>query len=192
MTETIVRGLDRAALDQISLRAFGTQPNALEACAREYSREVLCGTLRQLASDLSRLMHSLPERAFAAQPDDLDGNDVWSAGQVAGHLAAIEVASLPVWETILGQQLAQPEAAILEVVDLRLPDSRQAIAVAEALERSVQSLATAVLVQPDQGRIATHFALGTVGVGGALLGLCIHLADHVGQLEELQRDGADG
>lgn len=187
MSESVAQGLDRATLGQLSLRAFCSKPGRLEECAGEYPRELLCETLQHLAADLSRLLRTLPDAAFEMQPDDVDGSDVWSAGQVAGHLADMEVTSLPVWETILDRRLDPPADAVLNVIDRRLPDRQQATDAAEAIERSFEALTAAILAQPENNRTAAHFVIGMVGVAGALLGACIHLADHLGQLEELAR-----
>jgi hypothetical protein len=192
MSETIERDLDRAALIQVSLRAFHTQPTMLEECARCYAVEHLVQTVRRQAAELTCMLRELPDSAYAEQPDDLDGSDVWSAGQVARHLADVEVASLPVWEALFERELEPPDPDILEALDTRLPTRAQSVAAAVALEQSAEAITSIALRQAGNGRRAAHFALGVVGIRGALLGVCIHVADHLGQLEELRSASAGG
>ncbi|MEZ4569297.1 MAG: hypothetical protein R2849_03035 [Thermomicrobiales bacterium] len=44
---------------------------------------------------MENVVEELPLRAFGPQADDLDGSDVWSAGEIIGHLAEVEMALFP-------------------------------------------------------------------------------------------------
>src|SRR6188472_1646635 len=101
--------LQRDYLDDVIRRVFRLKETTLAEEARQFSREDFEATLRFYRAELREVLASLPETAFLAQPDDIDGGEVWSAGRIAAHVleASSEVGTkdmrrflgLPVAET---------------------------------------------------------------------------------------------
>ncbi len=71
----------------ISERVFGTRESTLEEEAAAASVPDLKQSVRAIRRMLASAAGALPESAYAAQPDDQDGNDVWSAGEIVSHIA---------------------------------------------------------------------------------------------------------
>jgi hypothetical protein len=169
----------------VALHVFAQREATLPEAAAGFPFEAVCATVVAQLGELVGLLEVLPDGAFDSQPDDVDGNDVWSAGQIVSHIAEMELAVLPFWETVIGVPIDVPRGPILDAIDSRLLSRELAIACVHDLENSAEGRVTAIRSAPDQHIAAALFDLGTVDARAALLATCIHNLDHLEQLEEL-------
>lgn len=176
-----------ADLDALRMRVFGTRASTLECSARDYKLDVLCRSVASVFDAMLTDLDELPERAFGRQPDDIDGNDVWSAGEIVSHLAEMELAAVPYWELVTGNRLPDPPAVLLSAIE-QSPETRPS-SVAVLTEVAVWSAKTLDIVQCccNGEEIAAHFMLGRTSVNAAVLATAFHLLDHYHQIRALGR-----
>jgi hypothetical protein len=185
LDRSTIQRLSRADLHDVALRVFAQREATLLEVAAGFPFEAICATLVAQLAELAGLLGELPDGAFESQPDDVDGNDVWSAGQIVSHIAEMELAVLPFWETVIGSPIDTPGEPILNAIGVRLLSREAAIACARDLEISTGARLTALPPAPNPRIVAALFDLGTVDARAALLATCIHNLDHLEQLEEL-------
>jgi len=169
-------------LVELSQRVFDAEGTSLRAAAGKFDLQTLSSALADLMDMVSEVIEALPDSAFQPQPDDVDGSDVWSAGDVIGHLAQMELAALPYWEAVTDVSIPSPSVALLQVVDQPPVDARTATdAIGNLKEQSARTMKwVARNCSGDESGV--HFAIGPATAREALLGSCIHLADHHQQL----------
>jgi DinB superfamily len=167
---------------ELSHRVFGAERVSLQTVADEFELTSLCSTLNELLVMVFDVVRDLPDSAYRPQPDEVDGSDVWSVGQIIGHLAQMEASALPYWESVCGMELPLPPDKLLQAFDEPLTDRIGALEVMTILlEQSGQTI-DRINRECAGGERAVHFALGPVNVRTAILGSCVHLADHHQQL----------
>ncbi len=190
MARSVQRRLHPTELAESATAVFGDPDVLLSEYAMRFDLGALCETHVFQLSQMRSTLEDLPDHAFAAQPDDFDGGDVWAAGQIVSHLAEMFVLAAPFWEALVGYRLEPPANDVLNAVDARLLPRDGAIRCVVAAQKANAELVEALRTSPPGRHMATHFVLGMTNAHGAMLGTCIHTQDHLGQLSELgQADG---
>ncbi len=153
--------------------------------AAGYELDTLCDAVVLLLQEITQVVRGLPPAAFQRQPDDVDGSDVWSAGEIAAHLAEMEIASLPFWERVCSADLPDPPAELVASFD-RPPGSQPAcLELLAALSAHNQRVVDMVRGRCNGDEQSMHFVLGQTDVRTALFGASAHLLDHLQQLRAL-------
>ena len=177
-------GVDEIA--ELGQRVFASGPETLQEAADQFELPALSASLLEVLESIVAVVDALPAAAFERQPDDIDGSDVWSAGEIVGHLAAMDLAALPFWESVCGCALPNPPQGLIAAID-RPPAGRHACGeVLQALRAQNERILARASADRDGDVRAMHFALGFANVRAAILGSCVHLVDHHQQLLALE------
>lgn len=173
--------LDEATLDSIAARVFGQRSMTLEEAGQELALADLKETVLHIRGQMRAELDTLSDAAFERQPDDDEGREVWSAGQIISHICAAQAGMSPKVAQLLElesvEQTTVPETAI--------PDRSESI---QALEQATSILRDVVNTVPDEldvVRTFEHERFGTLGVRGWLVLTAIHEHGHVRQLRSL-------
>lgn len=182
-TASRILGIDEIV--DIAQRVFGSGSETIGQVAGRYSLPVLGKTMTTMIDAIAGVTRELPEVAFQAQPDDIDGSDVWSAGEIISHLAEMEVAALPFWELASGRTLPDPPPTLVRAIRAAPATRDDCCEIIEAIrDHNVATFAAIADTCTGEER-AVHFAIGRVSVKEAILGSSLHLADHYHQLRSL-------
>ncbi|CAN5522762.1 hypothetical protein BH23CHL2_BH23CHL2_07900 [soil metagenome] len=172
-------------------RVFVTKESTLEAEASGRSVEDLKQTTLVVRRMLRSVAIALPDSAYEEQPDDIDGNDVWSAGEIISHIAGATVRTSSMINEILDRDEIPPGDEITEITDVRVRGKVEALEALGAADRELVRILDSIPADVDTSLTIDHDLIGTVGVKGWLLFTAIHEGDHANQLRELDRSGAN-
>ncbi len=186
MSSTSTLKLESQVLAQARITVFVDRRATLDELGSEYSLAELKETILLAWEDIRQLIQTLPDAAFERQADDIDGNDVWSAGQVISHLCDVDVRTQQFWKELFQVEMPPIPPKLVTYAGVNPLTRAQSIEALTFLDSSVAVLIDRVDSANDLDRTATHEAFGTAALKGALLITCIHLDDHVGQLREMQ------
>jgi hypothetical protein len=173
-------------LNTLRVSVFRERAQTLDDAAAIYSIPELQANLHRIWSEISSAVEAAPDTAFERQPDDTDGGDVWSVGQIVSHLCDTQVRSQRFWEDLLRTQLPDPPAIVLERYGAQLltrAESQEALAGLTAAWTNVMSF---LPPDVDLERRAAHPAFGQAGPKGSLLVYAVHMDDHLHQILELR------
>ena len=72
-------------------RVFELRESTADEASEPFSIAELIDATQATRAVIRSILRALPDGAFDRQPDDTDGNDVWSAGQVVSHICEARV-----------------------------------------------------------------------------------------------------
>jgi uncharacterized damage-inducible protein DinB len=174
--------LTDSELDAIAGKVFAKRESTLEEEGQAVPRKDLFATVSRVRHRLNTALESLPEPAFEPQPDDENGNEVWSAGQIISHICASQKSFTENIARLVSFPY-DPDTSELEQENmLSIVDARMAIKTATVLlQQTLRSIPEA----DDLTTTAEHERFGTLGVRGWLMLVAIHEHSHVKQFNSL-------
>ncbi|RIK45587.1 MAG: hypothetical protein DCC58_05990 [Chloroflexi bacterium] len=183
-TFTIVNA---AALREARAAVFRRRESTIDDEARRYTLRDWEHTLRHYTAAARATVERLPESAFQPQPDDPEGNPVWSAGQIVGHLFEAQV---NIFFRAIRQAAgidAAREATELTTAPLTTHTDREdALAILTAADDDIDALFAHLNIGIDLTAQHDIEPFGQIGIGGLLMFAAIHAEDHATQLGELR------
>ena len=182
MSENSTSRLDVDALAALGQRIATSETETFQSAADRFALPLLCASLLHVLDATASVVAALPDAAFGPQPDDVDGSDVWSAGEIVGHLAEMEVQTLPFWERVCGAELPNPPPAVIRALSEPPAGHHVCGGILGVLRDQNARILERVVDACSGDERAMHFALGLATVRAAILGSCIHLVDHHQQL----------
>ena len=174
-----------AELMQSAQRIFVQREASLESEAADRSVEDLKQTVIAVRRMLKAAATGLPESAYERQPDDVDGSDVWSAGEVISHIAETMIWTDANITKITGQAENLPSDEIKQHSEMRVRTKEESLAALDAADRELNRILDGIAEDIDTSATIDHDTFGTVGVKGWLLLTALHEGDHANQLREL-------
>ena len=172
-------------LMRIAESVFAKRESTLEDEAADVSLSDLKQTVRSIRRMLSSTAAALPESAYERQPDDVDGNDVWSAGEVVSHIAGTMIWTDSNIRNITGRPEIEPPDDISQYADVRVRDKAESLEALAVADRELNRILDGIPEDVDTSSRIDHDTFGTVGVKGWLLLTALHEGDHANQLREL-------
>jgi hypothetical protein len=185
MTATSTRLLTHEELRALGVQIFRERRSTLDEAAAPYSIDALQGHVATIWADVRLAVEEAPDTAFERQPDDVDGGDVWSVGQVVSHLCDTQVRSQGFWEDLLQAEVPAPPTRVYELHGAQLLDRVQSLAALDSLDSAWSELMTCVPLDFDPERRGLHPVFGSAGIKGALLVFSYHLDSHLYQIRDL-------
>jgi hypothetical protein len=172
-------------LMQVAERVFGTRESTLEGEADDKSVPELKQTVLAVRRMLTSKAARLPETAYERQPDDVDGGDVWSAGEIASHIAGTMIWTDANLRRITGRPERLPSEDLKSAADVRVRSKDEAQEILAIADRELDRI-----LDDIQDNVATsaridHDTFGNVGVKGWLLLTALHEGEHANQMREL-------
>jgi uncharacterized damage-inducible protein DinB len=174
--------LTDSELEAIAERVFAKRESTLEDEGRAVPRKDLFGTVSRVRHRMNIALESLPESAFEPQPEDENGNEVWSAGQIISHICASQKSFTENIARLVTMPYEQELEELEQANMLPMVDARKAIKTATVLQ---QQTLRAIPEDDDLSATAEHERFGTLGVRGWLMLVAIHEHSHVKQLNSL-------
>lgn len=174
-------------LMHVSERVFGTRESTLESEAADMEVADLKHTVLVIRRVLASAAVALPEFAYEAQPDDPDGNDVWSAGEVVSHIAGTMIWTDANLRKIRGEEELPPNDQLLPYTEVKVRSKDESLQALEVADQELQRILDDIPDDVDTARTIDHDTFGEVGVKGWLLLTALHEGDHAMQLRELGR-----
>lgn len=173
--------IDREALLELEDAVFVRRQDTIESVASDFSQAELVETIREARQEIRDTVAHLPAAAFDPQPLDDDGEPVWSAGEVAGHLL-----EMMFWLQLALRQLAgeDPGGAPDEDAESRVLNREETLATLDQCDVELQRALEMADDVPAATRIRID-GLGEPGVRGLLLLHAIHEWDHADQFASL-------
>jgi hypothetical protein len=135
---------------------------------------------------------ALPETAYARQPDDQDGNDVWSAGEIASHIAGTMIWTDTNLRKLRGLEASPPEARLASYAEVKVREKAAALQALEVADTALTGILDDIPHDIDTSQTEEFDFFGAVGVKGWLLLTALHEGDHANQLRELGRSSVSG
>lgn len=177
-------------LREIGTRTFAQQTSTLKDEAEGFSSEELRDTALLLRRVYVETLGKVPDSALEAQPEDEEGNEVWSAGQVSSHLSG---SSLWVENSIrdaldMPQREQSPDLAPL--TGTQLLSRENAIKAMEYANRDFDALLDELGTDFDLGAATEDDYFGTMDVKAWLLMDALHTGQHVQQIQALGENPA--
>ncbi|MEZ4520509.1 MAG: DinB family protein [Thermomicrobiales bacterium] len=173
--------IDRDDLLDLEDAVFVRRQNTIENVASEYSQTDLVATIREARQAMRETLAGLPDAAFRPQTDEIDGDPVWSAGEIASHLL-----EMMYWLQLAFQQLAgeDPGGSPDEQAEVRVMDRAETRATLDICDREFERALEMAGEISGNPRIRIE-GLGEPGVRGLLLLHAIHEWDHADQFAAL-------
>lgn len=169
-------------LDRLAERVFVKRESTLEAEGQAIDRADLINTVQRVRHRLNSAVETLPAVAFEPQPDDENGNEVWSAGQIVSHICKSQKRFTENVGNLVEYTL-EPETDKLDSEEtLPMTEARGAIKTATVLLR--QTL-RAIPDDADLSKTAETERFGNLSVKGWLMLVAIHEHGHVKQINSL-------
>jgi hypothetical protein len=127
-------------LNNIVESVFQRKETTFSQEALGYTRDDFEATLRHYRAELRRTLGTLREVAYLPQPPDSEGNEVWSAGQVACHLlrAASEV-GIKDMRSFLGLSSAATEYDRASLPEGEICTRAEALTLLDAADRDLDA-----------------------------------------------------
>lgn len=173
-------------LNDVIVRVFRRQETTLSDEALHYQRADFEATLRDSRAELRATLQSLPELAFAPQPPDGDGAEVWSAGQVVCHLMhAAVVVGITDMRAFLGLPAVLSEYEQTELPEGHIATRAQALSILDAADRDLETFFADLPITADLRASGDSAFFGPISVGGYLLAWCYHERNHAAQAAAL-------
>jgi hypothetical protein len=172
--------IDPETLRGLEERIFGSGQGSVESAAAEFQRVALEQTIREPRRAMRTAIGALPDRAFDAQPTGPEGEAVWSAGEVVGHIAE----SMLWLEFALTRLSGGDPTAPLDMPGVIVRDRAESLATLELADRVLGRNLASTTALSDEPRMDIE-GLGTLGVRGLLLLHAMHEVEHAGQLAAL-------
>lgn len=185
MTATSTSLFSQEELRTLSAEVLQERRCTLDEAVAVYSVEALQGHVACTWSDIRMAVEAAPDETFVRQPDDADGADVWSAGQIVSHLCDAHVRSQGFWEDLLHAELPAPPAQVFELQGTQLLDRERSLAALDSLAAAWTELMARFQSDFDLERRGLHPVFGSAGIKGALLVFSLHLDSHLQQIREL-------
>lgn len=181
------RVLTSAEVREVRAAAFQRRELTLDEGGRSFSMRTLMATLRSMRAEVRPELEQLAEAAFDAQEPAPDGGLVWSAGQVIDHVYDIQVNVFGGWVRAavgLPPTTSMPHTEDHADYPHHTRDACLAMyaTYTTEIEETLQSLGD----NPDPGMTSPMESSFIHSLAAALLMLCIHEDDHLGQLRELR------
>jgi hypothetical protein len=180
--------LTREQLTAIGQAFFAAQAT-LENWACEPTIDDLVATILERRHRLYAVVAAAPDASFALQPNDAQGNVVWSAGQCADHVVN---AQYGVCEPALLALMTPDGRASFEQPlpgdEIPDPPTLDRDAALSRLERAIpdyERLLDAVPRDPDLTITLDHRYFGTINLKAMLLIAAWHEQGHAAQIERL-------
>ena len=169
-------------LDTIAARIFRQRESTLEEEGRKLELNDLTKTVQRVRHTMNTAVDSLPPTAFEPQPDDADGNEVWSAGQIISHICQSQRNVTGMLSDVVDLTL-EPQTEDLQVdPSPSMVEARGAIKTATVILRDTLK---AIPDDADLTKTSDHERFGSLGVRGLLMLVAIHERDHTRQLRSL-------
>lgn len=167
---------------------FAAQPT-LDGWECDPGVDDLVATILERRHRLCAAVASAPDASFAPQPNDAQGNVVWSAGQCADHIVnaqygVCEPAIIALMTPDGLETFEQPMTAD----EYPAPPIHDRDAALERLERAIpdyERLLDAVPRDPDLAITFDHRYFGTINLKAILLIAAWHEQGHAAQIERL-------
>ena len=170
----------------IGQRVFYSRSASIHEVADDYDLETLSATTEMILDHLLAEVSDLPDSAYERQPDDVDGSDVWSAGEILSHLVEVEFATVPFWESACAAQSDGPYPELLALLDRSPASVKQGERAVIDLRLRMLEMLDLITSKCTGSEQALHFMLGPSTVRAVILGNCLHIMDHVVQLRALR------
>ncbi len=174
-------------LMQVTERVFAQRKSTLEDEAAGMSVADLKQTVRATRTMLVDTAAALPDSAYERQPDDLDGNDIWSAGEIASHIAGTMIWTDANLRKINGLDPLTPNDDVTAYAEVKVRDKTEALRALEIAGIELERILDGIPDDIDTSKTIDFETFGTVGVKGWLLLTALHESDHANQLRELSR-----
>jgi DinB superfamily len=174
-------------LMRVTERVFVKRETTLEEEAAGMSLANLKDTVRATRRMLIDTAKSLPDAAYERQADDLDGNDVWSAGEIASHIAGTTIWTDANLRKINGLEALPPTSEITQFAEVEVRSKSESLRALDVAEMELERILDGIADDLDTSRTIDLDTFGTVGVKGWLLLTALHEGDHANQLRELRR-----
>lgn len=174
--------LTDSELEAIAERVFVKRESTLEDEGQAVPRKELFGTVSRVRHRLNTALEGLPEPAFEPQTDDVNDNEVWSAGQIISHICASQKSFTENIARLVSFPYDPDTSELEQEGRLSIVDARKAIKTATLLQ---QQILRAIPEDDDLTTTAEHERFGTLGVKGWLMLVAIHEHSHVKQLNSL-------
>ena len=169
-------------------RVFELRESTADEASEPFSIAELIDATQATRAVIRSILRALPDGAFDRQPDDTDGNDVWSAGQVVSHIceARVRFDHYGVLRRLAGLPEAPPSEAWPEYIGgPKLLSRAQSLEALDLLEEEYDNLANSL---PDDVDLAKRVELqpfGSMGFRGILMQNLLHENLHEEQLRDL-------
>lgn len=174
--------LDDDALQAMRRRVFMERTSTLESEGQALPLKDLIETILRVRHRMLVALDALPPAAFEPQPDDAEGNEVWSADQIVSHICASQ---LRFTESVgeLVEYTIEPKTEDLEQEStLPMVEAKGALKTATVhLRQTLKSIPE----DADMTKTKQHNRFGALGVKGWLVFFAVHEHDHVQQLRSL-------
>ena len=177
-------GLDE--ISDIGRRVFYSRSITIQEVADEFDLGSLTATTGLILDHLLDETRNLTDREFKPQPDDVDGSDVWSAGEILSHLVEVEFSTVPFWESVGAGKSLEPEPELLAALHQPPASVMQGLVLAEQFRDAILASAIRAEMHCTGDETALHFMLGPSSVRAVLLGNCLHILGHIEQLRALR------
>ena len=175
-------------LAELRRTVFDDRQSTATDAAEPYGVAMLIDTTRATRAAIRSTLQELPGDAFEPQPDDPDGNENWSAGQVVSHIceARVRFDHYGVLRQMAGLPELPPSEGWSEYIGgPKLLNRSQALEALDLLEREYDDLANAIPDDADYTERVELPPFGTMGFRGILLQSLLHEHLHEEQLRDL-------
>lgn len=165
-------------------RAFG-DASTFDGEAAAYTLADLLETALAVRIQLDTALTAVPDGGFTEQPNDAEGNAVWSAGQVVSHLSQALINMGVRTLDLSGVEHGGPDPALQAWAGTQLLDRTQSEAALRIGTQQIERLYALVPPDADFDKRVEHPTFGAVGVKGWLFLLPLHESSHVTQLRQI-------
>ncbi|MEZ4569298.1 MAG: DinB family protein [Thermomicrobiales bacterium] len=158
-------------------------PNLPQQNGNELSHDDLRQTVKGARSALISAIKKAPDGAFAPQPDNDEGEEVWSIGEIVGHCneALISIGSGA--QELIGVDAGDPPAGLRSTSGPRTMSREEALQAANAFDADEY-----FEMIPDDERLdnaSEHDFFGTMSARAWLYFIAMHESDHIYQIRSL-------
>jgi hypothetical protein len=166
-------------------RVFVTHESTLEQEAAGQDIASLKQTVLVIRRVFKSAAAGVPASAYESQSAGPAGENVWSAGEIASHIAGTMIWTDTNIRAILGLDTAKPNPDVAVYADIRQRSREESLAALEAADSELARILELIPDDADSGRTIEHERFGTIGVKGWLLLTALHEGDHANQVRRL-------
>lgn len=168
-------------MDQIS--QVRSNPGIPYEVAKDKSLDEIRQSMSQTRAALISAIQAASDSAFTEQPDNADGEEVWSVGPIVAHcnssLLNIGKAAID----LIGIDLGEPPASLVAASESKVMSRQEALAAAQVVE--LDDFFAAIPDDESLDNTAEHDFFGTMNARSWLHFMAMHEAEHVAQIKSL-------